>query len=253
MSERWPRRRPYRGVSVVAVLMLFAAGSSVSRTAGTISLPHATTFTALTGVARDSAPLSEGTGVVVHPVEATPVRARPGGRPVAVLPSLQLGNPTWVPVVATVPGWIKILLPSRPNRATGWISGTAGGLQVARSPYLVRVETSARRLTVYRSGRAIGRWTVGVGAPKTPTPLGRTFLLASLSGEREAGPPVMPTGTHSRTLDSYGGGPGTVAFHGWPDKSVFGRAVSHGCIRAPDSALEALSKVPLGTVVIITR
>ncbi|RBQ15518.1 murein L,D-transpeptidase [Spongiactinospora rosea] len=253
MSQRAARRRPYGGISIVAVLMLFAAGSGVSPEAGMTFLPQATTFTALGGVARDTAPLSEGTGVVVHPVGDRPVHARPGGPPVAVLPSLQLGNPTWVPVVQTVPGWLRVLLPSRPNRATGWISGAGGGLKVARTPYLVKVERAARRLTVYRSGRAIGRWTVGVGAPKTPTPLGRTFVLASLRGQEGSGSTVMPTGTHSATLDSYGGGPGTVAFHGWPDKSVFGRAVSHGCIRAPDSALEALSRVPLGTVVIITR
>jgi lipoprotein-anchoring transpeptidase ErfK/SrfK len=42
-----------------------------------------------------------------------------------------------------------------------------------------------------------------------------------------------------------------VALHGWPDDSVFGNAVSHGCVRVPDDALEQLTQVPLGTLVLI--
>ncbi len=54
------------------------------------------------------------------------------------------------------------------------------------------------------------------------------------------------------TLDTYGGGPGTVGVHGWPNPSVFGRAVSHGCVRVPAAALHVLSLVPLGSLVLIT-
>jgi len=34
---------------------------------------------------------------------------------------------------------------------------------------------------------------------------------------------------------------------------VFGHAVSHGCVRVPPAALRALSRIPLGSAVIITR
>ena len=64
-------------------------------------------------------------------------------------------------------------------------------------------------------------------------------------------PVILPLGAHSATLDTYGGGPGTVAFHTWPDPDVFGRAVSHGCIRVPADALEQLMDVPLGTLVLV--
>jgi lipoprotein-anchoring transpeptidase ErfK/SrfK len=33
---------------------------------------------------------------------------------------------------------------------------------------------------------------------------------------------------------------------------VFGRAVSHGCVRVPATALHVLSRVPLGSLVVIT-
>jgi len=57
---------------------------------------------------------------------------------------------------------------------------------------------------------------------------------------------------HSNTLTTFGGGPGTVGLHGWPDPAVFGHAVSHGCVRVPTAALRTLSQVPLGSPVMIT-
>jgi lipoprotein-anchoring transpeptidase ErfK/SrfK len=65
-------------------------------------------------------------------------------------------------------------------------------------------------------------------------------------------PLILPLGLHSNTLDTFGGGPGTVGLHGWPDPAVFGHAVSHGCVRVPADALRVLSRVPLGSPVMIT-
>ena len=91
---------------------------------------------------------------------------------------------------------------------------------------------------------------VAIGEPGTPTPTGRTFVLGSVVDEAQSfSPVILPLGSHSDTLDTYGGGPGTVALHGWPDASVFGGAVSHGCIRVPADALDRLRQVPLGTLV----
>jgi hypothetical protein len=64
-------------------------------------------------------------------------------------------------------------------------------------------------------------------------------------------PLIFPLGTHSNTLDTFGGGPGTVALHGWPDQSVFGHAVTHGCVRVPSAALRVLTRVPLGSLVLV--
>jgi lipoprotein-anchoring transpeptidase ErfK/SrfK len=215
-------------------------------------LPQATTFTTLKGFGEDTTD-AMADGTVVHPKAAVPVSATAGGPAVAVLPSTQLGGPTWVPVVETKPGWDRVLLPSRPNRSTGWIRTGKTSLDTARSPYQIKVDTSARRLTLTKSGHKLGTWTVAVGAAKTPTPVGRTFLLASLApAKRTYSPLILPVGAHSETLDTFGGGPGTVAFHGWPSTSVFGKAVTHGCVRVPADALNKLSEVPLGTPVVVT-
>ena len=107
--------------------------------------------------------------------------------------------------------------------------------------------------SVDEDGQSLGTWTVAVGAPGTPTPAGRTFLLALLAPPHPTySPLILPVGVHSNVLSTYGGGPGTVGLHGWPDPSVFGRAVSNGCVRVPPAALHVLSGVPLGTLVLIT-
>ncbi|MFI6325739.1 L,D-transpeptidase [Nonomuraea sp. NPDC050556] len=236
-----------RRAGVLASTVLLLAGSASYAEAG--PLPPATTQATIEGLPRDSAPFAVTTGTLMHPDAPVRVHTGPDGPAVAVLPDTQLGNPTWVPVVAESPGWIRVLLPSRPNRSTGWVRRSETGLRFSRTTHLITVDRSERRLTLHRDGRVVRRWRVAVGAPGTRTPVGRTFVLASLDAR---GRLVLPTGTHSESLDTYGGGPGTVALHGWPRRSAFGRAVSHGCVRVPSSALRALAKVPLGTLVLIT-
>lgn len=227
-----------------------SGGAAPKSPAAAGKLPQATTFTRLQGIPTDVDESTDGT--VVHPLASLPVSATPGGPAVAVLPDKQLGGPTWVPVVETRSGWKRVRLPSRPNGAVGWIQTDGGKVQTAHSPYAIKVYPSARRLRLFKSGRPVGTWTVAVGSPKTPTPKGRTFLLASLAPAKATySPLILPVGAHSETLDSFGGGPGTVAFHGWPQKSVFGQAVTHGCVRVPADALRQLAKVPLGTSVSI--
>jgi lipoprotein-anchoring transpeptidase ErfK/SrfK len=219
-------------------------------------LPRATTYTSIPSAPRDPAPFAVASGLVVRPLTPQVLYAGPGKPPVAVLPTTELGGPTWVPVVQTSPGWERVLLPSRPNRLTGWIyTGATGSSQLdtRRSAYLVRIKVGARKLSAYYDGRPLGTWTVAVGAPATPTPTGRTFLLALLAPPHPTySPLILPLGFHSNTLTTFGGGPGTVGLHGWPDSSVFGRAVSHGCVRVPATALHVLSQVPLGSLVLIT-
>jgi lipoprotein-anchoring transpeptidase ErfK/SrfK len=170
-----------------------------------------------------------------------------------VLPVTELKNPTWVPVVASRPGWDQVLLPTRPNQSTGWVH-LGRGLRFGYSPYRIVVDLARYRLSVFDGRRRLGSWTVAIGASGTATPTGRTFLLASLAPRPATYTPlIFPLGTHSRTLSTFGGGPGTVALHGWPDAAVFGHAASHGCVRVPTHALHILSGIPLGSSVLITN
>ena len=268
----WPRRRTAgRAAAVTAVTAVAVLAAGCGRAGPTHAvtappvqpmsvsaaqmarLPSATTYGTTPAAPPDPAPFAPETGIVLHPAAARVVYTRPGGPPVAALPTTELGSPTWVPVVQSRPGWDRVLLPARPNRSTGWIYLGGGELQTAYSPYRIQISLAARRLTVLDAGHSLGSWTVADGAAGTPTPTGRTFLLALLAPRQPAySPLILPLGAHSDTLTTYGGGPGTVGLHGWPDPAVFGHAVSHGCVRVPPAALRALSRIPLGSPVMIT-
>ena len=214
-------------------------------------LPASTTHARLKGAPRFLTDRPARAAEVVHPIRPVAVFAQPGRRAFAKLRPTTLAQ-TWLPVVARRPGWVRVLLPSRPNASAGWVPER--DLDTRRTPYAVRVHLASRTLELLHQGREVGRWTVAVGAPATPTPTGLTFVHALLQDPAQSfSPYIIPLGAHSDTLDTYGGGPGTVAFHGWPDTSVFGHAVSHGCIRVPAEALQRLTQVPLGTLVSIDR
>ncbi|ADB32853.1 ErfK/YbiS/YcfS/YnhG family protein [Kribbella flavida DSM 17836] len=213
------------------------------------TLAASSTHATISAAPPDAQPFAGTDGLVVHPRAETAVYSAPEGEPFAKIGPSQFG-PTWLPVVERTAGWVRVLLPSKPNRSTGWLPDE--DLDRASSPYLIRVHTGSRRLELFERGKRVGRWRVGVGARKTPTPPGRTFVLGSIvDPHRSASPVVLPLGAHSPTLDTYGGGPGTVAIHGWPRADVFGAAISAGCVRVPQAALVRLQRVPLGTLVLI--
>ncbi|WP_233621518.1 L,D-transpeptidase [Amycolatopsis sp. WAC 04182] len=217
------------------------------------SLPKATTFDVINEAPPDLQPSQAPTGHVVHPNRTIPVFSAPGKDAIAALPPTQITSDTWVPVIVEEPGWVQVLLPVRPNGATGWLSTQDDSLEHATSPYLITVERSSFQLSLHHGSRLIGRWTVGVGKPNAETPPGRTFVLASLiDPTQQFSPVILPLGTHSTSLETFGGGPGTTGIHGWPTPNVFGKPSSDGCIRVPADALRLLStEVPLGTPVLI--
>jgi hypothetical protein len=239
-------------VAAVAFLVAPGDGTAAGRTRTKVDLARlelAATDTRIGKAPRDPDPQGTTDGEVVRPRRMLPLFAAPGRRPVGKIGTTLMG-PTWLPVVDRKGGWSRVLLPSRPNGSTAWLRTS----QVERrtSPYLVRVHVGSKTLELLHEGEVVGTWDVAVGKPETPTPTGRTFLMGSITDAQQSySPVILPLGTHSETLDTYGGGPGTVAIHTWPDETVFGTAASHGCIRVPAEALDHMTRVPLGTLVLI--
>jgi hypothetical protein len=154
--------------------------------------------------------------------------------------------------------WLEVALPVRPNGTTGWIRADKAAL--ARNRWRVVVSRGRREAKVYRAGRLMRRMRVVVGAPSTPTPLGRFAVYESI---RQANPGgfIGPWALHltafSNVLDNYGGGPGRVALHGRSGASLrdpLGTARSHGCVRMLNADILYLARrlVP-GTPVRIVR
>lgn len=233
-----------------------APGPDVPTSAEVARLPRATTFAVVHTAPGPAVPAGPPGGLVVHPRRDMLLRSAPGGNPVAVLPATELGSPTWVPVLVAGDGWSRVLLPSRPNGSSAWLFTDTDTVDLARTDAVVRIDVSARRMAIDRAGRRTGSWPVVVGARATPTPAGTTFLMASVYDPGNSySTHLLPLGWHSDTLDTFGGGPGTVAIHGWRDGSIFrrpDRALSHGCVRVPAAGLLAARQLPLGTPVVIT-
>lgn len=190
-------------------------------------------------------------GLAIRVDKAMPGFAKPGADPVTMIPKSQIGTTTWLPVLQTERGWAKVRLPARPNGATAWIP--EAGLNRAKTKWAVNVDLSKGTITITYDGKSKGTWDIGQGKAATPTPVGETFLLSGFVDPNQTFSPVIyALGTHSATLDSYGGGPGTVAVHGWPTEQGREGKISHGCIRVPDAALKMFAKLPTGTPVDIT-
>lgn len=217
-------------------------------------LPEADTFARVSEAPTDPQ-LNAGAvaGKVFHPKKEMIVYTGVGGTPIAKLPAIQMGSPTWVPVVAERDDWVEVLLSARPNAAAGWVHAEAGSFETARNEFAINVDRAGFTLEITENGKSIGKWTIGIGKPEHPTPAGRAYIIASIEETKNTySPIVLPLSYHSNSLETFGGGPGTVGLHAWPDNGFVGRANSDGCIRVPRDALEQLVKVPLGTIVDIT-
>ncbi|KAA9149646.1 L,D-transpeptidase [Amycolatopsis acidicola] len=214
-------------------------------------LPEANTFATVTGAPTDPQPgAGASAGKVLHPKSDLVVYASVGGKPIAKLPAIQMGSPTWVPVVAEQDDWAEVLLPTRPNASAGWIHVPEGTAEPAQNDYAINVDRASFTLQILENGKQIGKWTIGTGKPEHPTPAGRAYIIASIEESKNTySPIVLPLSYHSDSLETFGGGPGTVGLHTWPNDSFVGQANSDGCIRVPQDALDQLVKMPLGTIV----
>ncbi|WP_406639230.1 L,D-transpeptidase [Amycolatopsis sp. WGS_07] len=219
------------------------------------ALPQAVTDATVANAPPDRDRGSAPSGQLVHPTTAVAVYASPGGTPIAALPPTEFGGDTWVPVIGKRPGWVQVMLPVRPNGASGWIYLDDPAVTLARTPFRLVVDRAAFALSLVQDGRQVARWTVGVGKPESVTPPGRTFVLAYVRPDHPTySRLVLPLGAHSDTYLSYGGASGTTGIHAWTyTDSVLGKQSSDGCIRVPQQALDALVNlnVPVGTPVLI--
>jgi lipoprotein-anchoring transpeptidase ErfK/SrfK len=147
--------------------------------------------------------------------------------------------------------WYRVLLPKRPNDASGWIPADA--VRVTRTRYRITVRLGARQVELLRRGKVIARWTAAVGTSANPTPVGR-FAVSEVVKQAQPGgffgPYILTLTAHSARLSDFEGGDGRVALHGTSLPNLLGQAVSHGCVRLPNSAAIRLGRtVPPGVPV----
>jgi hypothetical protein len=151
--------------------------------------------------------------------------------------------------------WVEARIPGRPNGRIGWMSRELLG-SFHRTRWRIVVSLSRRRMRVYRAGRLLRVYPVGVGKPSTPTPAGHfwideRFKLSSPSSPYW--PYALGTSDYS-TLPNWPG-EGVIGIHGpYGEPQKIPGDPSHGCIRMLDPDIAWLGpRVTLGTPVEVVR
>lgn len=184
---------------------------------------------------------------------------RPGARAVATArPLAPIGRRRQhLAVLRSAQGgaWIEVRLPRRPNGSKGWVPADA--VYLYRTTHRVEIDLSARRLSLFRRGRRLVRVPIAIGAPGTPTPVGRFAIAERIRTGHPSGflgPIVFPITGFSRTLNEYAGGDGRVAIHGTSLPGLIGTRASHGCIRLRNVDIVRIGRVlRAGDPVLIRR
>jgi len=148
-------------------------------------------------------------------------------------------------------GWVRVLLPTRPNGSTGWIPAQELGFTTSR--YRVEIGLRDHRVTVTDLHGVVYRGTATVGAGDTPTPTGRYYIRARVVPrvqETPYGPAVLVLSAHSTALTTIRGGDASILIQGSDDPTALGLSVSHGNVRIDNNAMRKLARIlPPGTPV----
>jgi L,D-transpeptidase catalytic domain len=187
------------------------------------------------------------------------VYRKPGGRAFARFGALNVnGVPMVFAGIEAVLGarcraaWYRVLVPLKPNETAGYVRARSVNLRLVRSRIVI--DLSARRLAVYRAGRLAFTTTTAIGAPATPTPLGRFYVNQRFREPSSNGPygwGAIGISAFSEVLTGWVQG-GPVAIHGTNRPSLLGLAISNGCIRVSNEAIQRVWRLaPTGTPVLI--
>jgi lipoprotein-anchoring transpeptidase ErfK/SrfK len=193
----------------------------------------------------------EGRWLTARLLRRTMLRAAPGGRRLGVLRQVtEFGSPTVLAVVSRRAGWLSVLT-ARHTRP-GWIPENAARL--GATDYSVRVDRTARRLSLLRGSEVVRRLPVAIGLPGYPTPVGR-FAVTDELKMKPGGPygccAIALTGRQTHLPTGWTGGD-RIAIHGTPATESIGQAASLGCLRAHDRDVRALIRaLPLGAPVFV--
>jgi len=246
-----------RAVLLVGVGLLSGCSRATKATTTTGPAARPATSSGSTGSETSSPPgkptLDPGSSLVATAVNSrVTVWSEPGrGSRQRLANPTPSGGPLTFLVTEGAPGWLKVLLPQRPNGSTGWIA--QGQVGLTSTPYRLVISMSAHRLDVFYAGRRQASHPVGVGKAATPTPTGTYYLTELIQPpdpDGAYGPYAFGLSAFSNTLKTFAGGPGQLGLHGTDAPHGLGHDVSHGCLRVSNRVIRQLAKqVPLGTPV----
>lgn len=227
-----------------AALLLLTILTVAGCTTASAARPQAERPTASEPVAQVARALGK-VPVYEQPADAEPARTLPARTP--------FDFPTVMLVQSERDGWLKVLLPGRPNGGTGWVA--ADDVELRDVNVEVRVDLAAGELTVLDRGTVIMRTPAGHGRSEYPTPTGTFYVTDKLETPNPGGPYgpyAFGLSARSEVLTDFMGGEGQIGLHGTNEPDTLGKGTSHGCVRVANDVITELAELlPLGTPVTI--
>lgn len=181
------------------------------------------------------------------------IRRAPGSRKLAVAGwKTPFGSVRRLQVVGRRGDWFAVESDVLGNGVVGWVPRTAA-VRLRTVRYAVEADLSKRLLTLRENGRVVFRRRVSIGAPGSPTPIGRFHVTDQISGRRwRLGCCIVVLSGNQPRLPAGWSGGDRLAIHGRPStRETFGAPASAGCLHATEQTLRALARLPLGTPVVI--
>lgn len=178
--------------------------------------------------------------------QAVAYRTPGGGRLASFGPENVNGVPTVFSVRAArlgadcEPEWYRVQLPLKPNGVVGWVR--ARDVDLAEVTTRILVDLSDRTVTLFDRGRRVLSTPAAIGKPGTPTPTGRFYVnqrLRAADPSGPFGPAAVGISAFSEVLTGWTQG-GPIAIHGTNRPDLIGQAVSTGCVRIRNDALQLL-------------
>jgi lipoprotein-anchoring transpeptidase ErfK/SrfK len=115
-----------------------------------------------------------------------------------------------------------------------------------------------RKVYVYKGGSVVAKYPVAVGKKGWETPTGDWYVMEKITNPgwtsfKNSSTTIAPGASSplgQRWIGFWTDGQDMIGFHGTPDPSSVGKAISHGCVRMYDKDVKALfPMVKIGTTV----
>jgi lipoprotein-anchoring transpeptidase ErfK/SrfK len=186
------------------------------------------------------------------------VLARPGGVPLATVGAkTSFGSARVLSVTRRSGHWLRVSTADLQSGRDGWIDANAPSITISKTPVEIVIRLGTKTLELRRADQVLRRFTVGVGAPESPTPTGRFAVTDELAGPSYSpvyGCCILALSVRQTRLPAGWTGGDRIAIHGTNVASTIGNALSSGCLHATDADLRYLMRlVPLGTPVTISN
>lgn len=240
------------------------AATIVARTSLTALAPASSEL--LASAISSSGPLAARSARVALPTDGFPtlqvrdgqqveLHSSPGGAVVDTLTdTTEFDSPVVLSVVKRKGNWAGVPTQLVPNGQLAWVKLNDKQLKTDSVHQEVRIDLSDFSAKLLRNGKVERAWTIGIGAPDTPTPTGRFSITDEIQGGLDPtyGCCAIALSATQPNLPAGWTGGNRIAIHG--TSLPLGEANSTGCVHSGESDLLALiERAPLGTPVTISR